>query len=302
MGNVGAAEQGFEAALHLARTLGYRRVEMLAQHGLGLVMCLRGEYGLAQTRLEAALPMAREIGLPYDEAMILIALIRLYTTLGHHAGARRLIEQLQALLERVALPKEARAQGLLACALYAHARGENQQALAYAEKSWPLVTHDEIINRRADAAVDLGHMRAAMEQWADAAAAYQEAITGYQTLGNAAMATEAQAGLAQLALAQGDLAQAQQWVEQILPILTEHPRAGFNTPFFTWLTCYRVLASNEDPRASGVLQTAYSLLQQYAASIQDVALRRMFLEKVAVHDALQQAYEGMQWTPEELTR
>ena len=39
-----AAEAGFAAALDLARTLNYRRVEMVAQDGLSGVLRLRGDY------------------------------------------------------------------------------------------------------------------------------------------------------------------------------------------------------------------------------------------------------------------
>ena len=167
--------------------------------------------------------------------------------------------------------------------------GEPQQALVYAEQAWQKA-QEFIGYGRAQALVTLGQAQAGVERWAAAREAYQQAIACYAKLGNAHLAVEPRAGLALIALEQGDHAQAQQRVEEILPVLAEHPYAGFNTPFFAYLTCYRVLAAHGDPRAKVVLQTAHTLLQRYAAAIQDDALRRSFLENVAVHRALQHAY------------
>lgn len=130
-----------------------------------------------------------------------------------------------------------------------------------------------------------------MHQWADAMASYQTALACYTQLGNAVLAVEAQAGLAQIALAQGDLAQAQQWVERLLPILAEQPRAGFTTPFATYLITYRVLGAHQDARAAALLEVAYTLLQGYAASIHDEPWRKSFLENVPVHRQIGQLHK-----------
>jgi hypothetical protein len=126
-----------------------------------------------------------------------------------------------------------------------------------------------------------------MQQWDAAIKSYQEAIADYSKVGNPAAASEAQAGLAQIALAQGDRVQAQHWVDALLPVLEAQPNAGFTTPFFTYHTCYRVLTANQDRRAPAVLELGCCLLLDYAAGISDLALRRSFLENVAVHRELQ---------------
>ncbi len=86
-----------------------------------------------------------------------------------------------------------------------------------------------------------------------AAVAYQQAVAWYITIGNAAMASEPQAGLVQLALAQGDRVRAQTLVETMLPVLAERPRARVLTPFSAYLVCYRVLAAVHDSRAATVV-------------------------------------------------
>lgn|GEM_PF-2268646 len=65
---------------------------------------------------------------------------------------------------------------------------------------------------------------------------------------------------------------------------------GVDEPFYTYLTCYTVLAAQHDPRATRVLQTAYTLLESYAGHIYDEHLRHSFWENVAVHRMIQQAY------------
>jgi hypothetical protein len=125
-----------------------------------------------------------------------------------------------------------------------------------------------------------------VDRLAEARTAYQQAITCCDELVDAPLATEPRAGLAQIALAHGDLVQAQRLVEPMLTVLAEQPQAGWNTPFYVYLTCYRVLEENGDPRAATVLQDGQRLLREYADRIADDALRQSFLNNVATHREL----------------
>jgi hypothetical protein len=88
------------------------------------------------------------------------------------------------------------------------------------------------------------------------------------------------AGLAHVSLLQGDLVLAQTHAEEILSYFQDSVVDGTDDPFRIYLTCYRVLQANRDPRAEGVLATAHQLLQERAAKISDEELRRSFLERV----------------------
>ncbi len=295
-----AAEADWRAALHLARTLSYRRVEMLAQEGLGGVSRLRGDYATARRLLEQAVTIAMELAAPYEEAAISATLIRLYTQIGDQAAAAQRQEQLIQLLTRVKLIKECQLYYHLAAALKAHAAGARQEALRHAEQANQLIEQGDILFRVADTALILGHTRAAVGQWAVAATAFHQALAVFQQFadagnplgGECALAAEAQAGLAQIALAQGDHIGAQTQVEAILPVLAEEPHAGYNNPFFIYLTAYHVLATTEDPRAVGILQQGYNLLQQDAAKL-DEESRQRFLTAVPLHRDLLAAYSKM---------
>jgi len=79
-----------------------------------------------------------------------------------------------------------------------------------------------------------------------------------------------------------------------LSYLETHPTLdGTIEPLRVYLTCYRVLRANEDPRAGEVLSAAHRLLQERAARIDDEQLRRSFLENVAAHREIIEAWEAL---------
>jgi tetratricopeptide (TPR) repeat protein len=233
--------------------------------------------------------IAHEIGVAYDEAWALATLVRLHSQLGDTGGAGARLEQLLQLMAEVELTADCQAAILRARAVYALNIGDDQQALADAERAWQISEQSDIPNYRADAAIILGDARARIHQPDLAAAAYQQAVAWYNKIGNVTLLSEPQAGLAQLALAQGERAWAQTLVETLLPQLAEHPRARVHTPFYAYLVCYRVLEANHDRRSITVLQTAQQRLQECARTIADDALRRSFLENVAAHRAILEA-------------
>ena len=95
---------------------------------------------------------------------------------------------------------------------------------------------------------------------------------------------ETKAGLSHLKLICGDQSSALVFVEDILQFLQEKPRLFYTwEPFRVYLTCYQVLEANRDARAQNILEKAYTLLQERAATIEDEALHHSFLENVPVN-------------------
>ena len=285
-GEYGAARQQYEQLLQIARDLGSRRQEMVAQIGLGSLCSQLGEYTLAQTLLQNGVTLAGTIGAPYYEAMGLAALVRLHSYLGDQAGAAQWEERLTQLLERPQLPKECQSEGLAALALKAYCAAAYPLALSLAEAAQQQLAPSTVASRKAGVYLMLGHARVAMDQLDAAAEAYQQAITCCSRIGNPLLSSEAEAGLAHLALLAGNGWQGLQWVEAILPVLRDHPHASAVLPFFTYLTTYQVLVANEDPRAATLLAQAQQLLHERAAGITDPALRQRFLEEGRVQRVL----------------
>ncbi len=296
-----SAEANYLAVLDLARTVGFRRMEMNTLQGLGEIARLRGDYPRARLLLEQAVRMAAELVSTYDEALLLASLIRLYSQLGDQTAAAQYQAQLTQLLARVKLAKECRLYGHLAAAIKAHYAGADQAALHAAELADQINQQGgDILFRLIDTALILGHTRTAAGQWDAAQAAFHQALDAFQQVSSAhwaqALAAEPQAGLAQIALAQGDLAAAQAQIEVILPVLATTPHAGYNDPFAIYLTCYQVLTASGDARAIPLLQQGYTLLQQVAAALDDES-RPRFLAAVPSHYALVTAYHAWQTEP-----
>ena len=147
----------------------------------------------------------------------------------------------------------------------------------------------------------LGHALLGLGQPGEAADAYRQALALRRELDQPHLATEALAGLARVSLVQGNLHHAQAQVEEVLSHLeTKTPSTGSgyglegtDEPFRVYLTCYRVLRVNQDPRAQEILTTAHRLLQERAAKISDEKLRRSFLENVAAHREIGEEIETL---------
>ncbi len=288
-GDYPAARRDYEQALRLVPHVGYRWAEASCQFELGDVVRLQGEYSLAITLIKGALALFRTMGVRDLEALALIWLGRLYTYVGDYAQADQWLARYLASAPEVKR-REAEITSLHARLVLALHRDEPTQTLIDACQAWQIDQPFGFQVARAYALVLIGHAQTHVGQFTNATAAYQQAITLYNEVGRADMAAEAQAGLAVIAYKQGDCGQAQHLVETVLQLLVDCPTAGQDEPFYLYLTCYQILAAAHDPRAIPLLQQGHTLLQQYADRITDDALRRSFWENVPTHRALHQIY------------
>jgi tetratricopeptide (TPR) repeat protein len=144
----------------------------------------------------------------------------------------------------------------------------------------------------ADGLSQLGFIRAEQGDYDEGRAYYKQALCIYRELGDRGEAMVCLAGLAHISLTQGNLAAAQDHVEEILSYLETGSLGFMLGPFRVCLTSYRVLRANGDPRADDVLQRAHALLQERAAKISDEEERRSYLENVAAHREIVEEYAG----------
>ena len=144
------------------------------------------------------------------------------------------------------------------------------------------------VHRKARALLAyLGHALAGLGHLAEAQNAYREALVLFRDLGPHHLSKAPLIGLAHVALAGGRPVQALAHAEEVLSYLDLHPALDVLGELFReYLTCYRVLRANQDPRAPELLSRAYHLLQEWADKIEDQDLRRSFLENVAVNRAI----------------
>jgi hypothetical protein len=166
----------------------------------------------------------------------------------------------------------------------------------YALRSEDLYRQAYVRLDQARVLVMIGHANAGLKRLSNATSGYQQALELFDALGNTTDAMEARAGLAQVALLQNDMVSSLAYVDEILKVLAAHPRAGIDEPFYVYLTCYRVLEANHDPRAASVLENASSLLEEYASHFTEESQRYAFLYNVPSHRELIEAIESVRST------
>ena len=279
-GKYKAARLQLGQALNLARVAGLHQVEADSLHFLGIASGYQGDHAEAWTYLEQALRIEREMGDRRGESSTLNTLGITSRFEGDYARGRACFEQALCISREIG---DRRSEGMLldSLGLLLHQSGDDEAAWECSRQA--LVITQEVGDRRMEgyAWTTLGHALAGLERLAEASDAYQQALALRRELGQHNLAMESLAGLARVSLAQGNMAQAQ--VEEILSHLETKTLDGTEEPFRVYLTCYRVLRVNQDPRAEAILNTAHHLLQEQAAKISDEELRRSFLENVPAH-------------------
>ena len=286
------ARAAYEQALNLYCQLGHREGESMALGNLGYLIEEQGDYMNAIAFYQQSLQISRQLGDQRRQATNLNNLGYAFARLGQYENARHSFEQAVRLTQELG---NRRYEGmyLASLSLLYHQLGEQQAALEAGEQSLSITL--DIGDRSTQAAVlaCLGHVHAVLDQYSQAGQVYQESLALYRELDLPTMTTEPLAGLARLALAQNQPAAALAHVEPIWQHLQTANLDGAEEPFRIYLTCYQVFAANQDERAAAVLFIAYDLLQQRAARIPDEATRRSFIEGVAAHRQLEEAYRGL---------
>jgi predicted ATPase/Tfp pilus assembly protein PilF len=292
-GDFGAARVYLEESLRLAAEAGEARRQSVALGNLGVVAVEQGEYEAAEQYYRRALEIERGISEREGEGVSLLSLGNLSLYLGAYAEAERRYRQALAIHQEVgARQNEAWTLGNLG--LLAHYCGDEALALHNARQALKMA--EEIGHQTMQAAMwmKVGHALAGLERLEEATMAYGESVALRRALDEGNMATEPLAGLARVCLARGDPGQAQSYVEDILSHLGSGGTLdGTISPFQVYLTSYHVLDANQDLRAWEILAEGYQLLQGRAAKITDEKLRHSFLENVAAHRELVQAFERM---------
>ena len=282
------ARASYEQMLQLELLIGDWPAAGLAQLNLGETRRMQGDYGRARDLLERGLAIVCEVGSAHAwRALACLSRLDLYV--GDFGSAEQRFAALVEAMGQAPAP-EVQTFVLVTQALLALQLGEPERALAHAQAARQLQQGPSNPYDGAATLIVVGHAAAAVEQWTDARAAYQQAVSLCEMLAAPTLAAEAHAGLANVASAMGNGDEALAHVEAVLGLLVEHPQVGVDEPFTTYLAGYHVLAAAGDPRARAILAQGHVLLMGYAGHIEDQALRKSFLENVAEHRELRQLY------------
>jgi tetratricopeptide (TPR) repeat protein len=337
-GDYVAARQYYRQAAHISRQVGDRQHEGAALHNLGLIFRIERNFSEALTCYQQALDIAREIDARLFESYTLNSLGSILRAQGDYAEAKRYYEQsLHIKRELGDRPGQASAlgnlgvvsrslgdyvtaeshfvqslclfrdtgdrQGEAICladlSLLHHCLGDDPAARESARQAVHLSQELGHRGNQAEALINLGRAELGLGHLAEATSAFRQAQTLLRELSRHYMEILPVTGLASVALAQGDLHQVGTHAEALWAYLQDHFPDGNYDPFWVYLTCYQGLEANGDPRAEAIVTTAYILLQERAAKIDDAMLRRSFLENVTANRELIAAYQAFQATPRE---
>lgn len=327
-GDLEEARDRLEEALALARQHGDRPCEAASLHYLGTISYVQRRYQDAQDRYERALAIRRDLGDRRGEAISLGNLAGIYHDLGDLGQGRVCAEQTLTACQSIGdRPGEAYALGNLANVLKAlgdlgtarkyheramvlfqtigdrggealeaenlgltlHEMDNDQAALRHCEQALEI---ERAIGNPEGEGYSLTYTGLALEglgEFEAATAAHTDAIRLRRDIGQNAPAIDNLAGLARVALKQNQAAQALACVEEALAWITEQGTEGIEYPIRVYLTIADVLtACGQAERATEILTTAQTWLQDRADRISDEASRHNFLENVPLHVQLRE--------------
>jgi tetratricopeptide (TPR) repeat protein len=291
------ARQHAQAGLALARAAGDKAVQASLLNNMATVQAQGGDVSGAVVLFGQALALYRAVGDLFSVAIALSNLSEMSRSLGDFVGARS--QALEAIeLAREAGNRQIEGYAQLNLALMVLNLGEPQTALDHALAALAILR--EIGDRWAEsgALTNAGHAELALGHWDAAAQHYAAACELCDTLGVGHLAMVAMGGLADVALATGDPVAARQQVHAVLERLAAGATLdSVEEPLRLRLTCYRVLAADQDPRAADMLSCAHAELQGLAAAVADPQARRALLQDVPHHRQIMQAWERAQAKP-----
>ncbi len=276
-----SSDDSWAEQLHICREIGDRQREGRALRDLGLLQRARGQYTKAIASFEESLRVCQATGNWRDEGWALHCLGLVYGELGDSASAR-------TYAERAAAIHWATGDHLgMAWVHWILARACTQEGdHAGAREQLAQMPEGQLEARRLCLSADVSWSQGDVDR---AKREYEETLRLTGAASSERPEKAALCGLAAIALVEGNAIEAQRYTARLLTDLGERPRPRVFRPH---LVCYRVLRANGDPRADGILEQAYRMLQERAGKIEEETLRRSYLENVAAHREIATAWQS----------
>jgi len=291
-GDIPDARACLEQSLRISLEIGDRRQENVARLYLAFAALGQGDCDEATILHDQAEAALHEIGYRWWEALVPLLPGRVYHHLGEYDRARAYYEEFQRRSHEVG-NRRVVAMALCHLGMLSHHVGDDEAARDRARQALQTARDQGCLVFEPASALCLGHALVGLGSLDEAKNAYRHALDVLCRLEWAHQAMEPLAGLARVCLAQGDLAQAQAHVEETLGYLEYRTRLNawfLGEPLRVYLTCYRVLQANGDPRAEDILEEGYKFLQERVAKITNEEDRRSYLENVAANREIVREY------------
>ncbi|MBG0787981.1 MAG: tetratricopeptide repeat protein, partial [Anaerolineaceae bacterium] len=289
LGRFMEAEPLFEKAIQIRTEIGNDEGVAMAKNYLGNLHRLIGRYDLALADYNEA--YAINLRIKHDDQTFdsLAGLTALFRDLGNYELAQDYWAQ------AVKLQPDKNSHHyiafLISTSLLKTLTGEPEAAATLGEEALMLSEDLPLFNGPESNAI--GHAYLAQGQLKQARQHYQQAVTSFKTYQQRHLTPEPMAGLAKITLLEGKPEQALAIVQEFLPALKPGELQGPDRPLWIYLVCHQVLAANNDPLASGIIQTAHQILSQRAETIADTKSRQSYLTGVRDHNEIIQIWQTL---------
>ena len=281
-----SASQYLTSSLQIGAASGDQRLQSMASNNLANVMASRGDYAAARDYYHEAVRLTREIGDRSKEGLSLGNLGWITGMLGDYPAAQAYAEQNLSISRQIGDPNS-EVMALVNLSAYSGRGSQPSAALEYARRALSQSAALDNPSLAAWALTYLGHAQLSLGEIEPARESYRQALEIRRSLDQPHLAPELLAGLARAAQAESTpasdavpariLAEAMGYVNEILAYQPDDPSLGAcDEPLRVFLTCWQVLHAAADPRAQGILDYSYELLQEQAARISDDAVRQGF--------------------------
>jgi tetratricopeptide (TPR) repeat protein len=300
LGNLSAQTGDFNSALdylekakEINQQIGNKYYEADTIWSMGMVLNKIGHYDEALKYLHKSIEMSQEFGIKTTEENGYLELGRLYDSVGQYSKAEEYLDAgYQIILEVKDLGNECDYNWQKAL-LYLHVEKDIQsQELSLKAIDQAKQIGDQELE--ASALLINGHSQVALGNLIDAREKYLQSLSIRESMDQVHLLPEPKSGLAKVAMLEGDKEEALEYVESILNYLEEHNFDGSEEPYEIYLTCFRVLEMNKDPRAGGVIKKAYTLVMEQANSMEGESIRESFLENVEANKEIIKTFENLE--------
>ena len=281
-GDFNQAFYHFKQALEISSQIGDRSSIGKSLNNLGVIAEDQGDYNQARHYYQQVLDISRQIDNRRDEGLALGNLGAVAQNLGNLSLARQYYQQAVQIHRQVQM-RDGEGQILRHLGRVAATQENYAEALDFFEQA--LQISCEIGNQieEGNALNNIGEAWLGLGELDKATSILEKAVSLRQGLGQEHLVMDSRSNLAFINLTQGELASALLHVDTIINYMKEHRLDGSEEPLRVYWLCYKVLQANQDPRASQILETAHSLLQERASKISDEADLKNFLENIPWH-------------------
>ena len=269
-------------AIALAQQYNDGRREQLCRASLAVAYRAMGDLAEAARCFAENLPLLRQDDAHYMVAGVLLNLGIIHLLVGLYAPAATELEEAYQIFT-VLGEKRLQSECLALLGWLSVQSGDHAHAIAYGQQTLTATLNE---GAQLVAYFTLGAAHTATKNFSAAHAAYGQALEISQRLHVTAESLQAQAGLAAVLLAQEEPVAALAAVDVLLPQFDPTALDLLQCPQRLLLTCYQILAANQDQRAPAVLRQGWQLVHDQAEKISDPALRTAFLTNVPVNRTL----------------